>query len=73
MESGTKVWIPLQDLLSNLNAVISTNESTGHVIYNPTYTYKFQLKTIKEVIQTHLGPIWFGCIAIQNHLSFSEA
>ena len=39
---------PLQDLLSSLNAVISTNESTrsGHVIYNPTYTYKFQLKTI---------------------------
>ena len=46
-------WIfflnPLQDLLSSLNAVISTNESTriitGHVIYNPAYTYKFQLKT----------------------------
>ena len=40
---------PLQDLLSNLNAVISTNESTqfitGHVIYNPAYAYKFQLKT----------------------------
>ena len=34
----------LQDLLSGLNAVISTNESpqviTGHVIYNPAYTYK---------------------------------
>ena len=33
---------PLQDLLSSLNAVISTNESaqfiTGHVIYNPAYT-----------------------------------
>ena len=32
-------------------AVISTNESTriitGHVIYNPAYTYKFQLKTTK--------------------------
>ena len=42
---------PLQDLLSSLNAVISTNESTriitGHVIYDPTYTYKFQLKTTK--------------------------
>ena len=42
---------PLQDLLSNLNAVISTNESTriitGHVIYDPAYTYKFQLKTIQ--------------------------
>ena len=40
---------PLQDLLSSLNAVTSTNESTqfitGHVIYNPAYTYKFQLKT----------------------------
>ena len=40
---------PLQDLFSSLNAVISTNESTefiaGHVIYNPAYTYKFQLKT----------------------------
>ena len=40
---------PLQDLPSNLNAVISTNENTqiiaSHVTYNPTYTYKFQLKT----------------------------
>jgi hypothetical protein len=31
----------------------STNESTriitGHVIYNPAYTYKFHLKTIMEV------------------------
>ena len=40
---------PLQDLLSSLNAVISTDESTqiitGHVIYNLAYTYKFQLKT----------------------------
>ena len=40
---------PLQDLPSSLNAVISTNESTqfrtGHVIYNPAYTYKFQQKT----------------------------
>ena len=42
---------PLQDLLSSLNAVISTNESTrfltGHVIYNLAYTHKFQLKTPK--------------------------
>ena len=41
----------LQDLLSSLNPVISTNESTqiitGHAIYNPAYTYKFQLKTTK--------------------------
>ena len=40
---------PLQDLLSSLNAVISTNEMTqfitGHMIYNPAYTYKFQLRT----------------------------
>ena len=39
---------PLQDFLSSLNAVISTNESTefitGRVIYNPAYTYKFQQK-----------------------------
>jgi hypothetical protein len=42
---------PLQDLLSSMNAVISTNESTGfitgHVIYNPAYSYKFQLKITK--------------------------
>ena len=35
------------------NGVISTNESTriitGHVIYLPADTYKFQLKTTKEV------------------------
>ena len=40
---------PLQDFLSSLNAEISTNESTkfitGHVIYNLSYIYKFQLKT----------------------------
>ena len=40
---------PLQDLLSSLNAAISTKESTwiitGHVIYDPAYTYKFQLNT----------------------------
>ena len=40
---------PLQDFLSSLNAVTSTNEGTefitGHVIYNLAYTYKFQLKT----------------------------
>ena len=52
---------PLQDLLSSLNAVISTNESTqiitGHVIYNPAYTYKFQLKTTQ--VRQHAGiKIW---------------
>ena len=26
---------------------------TGHVIYNPAYTYKFQLKTTLEMISTH--------------------
>ena len=45
---------PLQDLLSSLNAAISTNESTriitGHVIYNPAYNYKFQLKTTQEYL-----------------------
>ena len=39
----------LQDLVSSLNAVISTKESTqiitGHVIYKLAYTYKFQVKT----------------------------
>ena len=39
---------PLQDLLTSLSAVNSTNESsriiTGHVIYNPPYTYKLQPK-----------------------------
>ena len=49
---------PLQDLLSSLNPVISTNESTqfitGPVIYNPAYTYKFQLKTTKETYGNQL-------------------
>ena len=35
---------PLQDLLSSVNAVISTNERiefiTGHMTYNPAYTFK---------------------------------
>ena len=50
---------PLQDLLSSLNAVISTNESTqiitGHLIYNPAYTYKFQLETTQYSKQIFLG------------------
>ena len=39
--------------MANLTNKISTNEKyilefiTGHVIYNPAYTYKFQLKTTK--------------------------
>ena len=52
---------PLQDLLSSLNAVISTNESiefiTGHVIYNLAYTYKFQLKTILDRTVCLIGAI----------------
>ena len=36
-------------MLPSLNPVILANKSTqfitGHVIYNPAYTYKFQLKT----------------------------
>ena len=50
---GKFIWKnSLQDLLSILNAVISTNKSTefipGNVIYNLAYTYKFQLKTTKN-------------------------
>ena len=57
-------------MLSSLNAVISTNESTriitGHAIYNPAYTYKFQLKTTLAVergeelvvIQSDFGSGW---------------
>ena len=44
---------PLQDLLSILNVVISTNESTwiiGLEIYNPAYTYNFQLKTTHNLL-----------------------
>ena len=37
-------------MLASLNAVISTNESTGHMIYNPAYTYKLQLKTTKAYV-----------------------
>ena len=47
---------PSQYLLFTLTAVISTNESTrfitGHVIYNLTYTYKFQLKTTPVTAST---------------------
>ena len=35
----------LQDLISSLNAVISTNESTEFITGHVIYTYKFQLKT----------------------------
>ena len=35
--------------------VISTNETTSHVIYNPAYTYKFQLKTTINFLHPVLG------------------
>ena len=51
MENSFVKKNPLQDLLSSLNVVISTNKSTrfltAHVIDKPAYTYKFQLKTTK--------------------------
>ena len=63
---------PLQDLLCSLNAVISTNESTeiitGHVIYNPAYNFKFQLKTTQVNISTphlcHVKKPVFGCMQL---------
>ena len=43
----------LQDLLSSLNAVISTNERiefiTGHVIFNKAYNEILQLKTTMDL------------------------
>ena len=43
----------IQDLLSSLSAVISTTECTefltSHVIDNPAYIYKFQLKTTMDL------------------------
>ena len=49
---------PLQDFLSSLNTVITTNKSsriiTGHEIYNPAYTYKFQLKTTQACSHCHV-------------------
>ena len=47
--------------LSSLNAVISTNESTriltSHVIYNPAYPYKFQLKTTYVQVEVKILPL----------------
>ena len=44
---------PLQNLLSSLNAEISTNESTGfvtgHMVYNLAYTQILQTKTANHV------------------------
>ena len=46
-------------MLSSLKAVISTDESaqfiTGLVIYNPAYTYKFQLKTTLYTVKQIRG------------------
>ena len=80
---------PLQALLYSLNAGISTNESTrfvtGHVIYNPAYTYKFQLKTTiaasfgaKQMLEntTDFLPFFgtdFGfCSLIKPQLNFNK-
>ena len=45
---------PLQDLLSSLNAVISTNERIelipGHVIFDGAYNEIFQLKTTSNIL-----------------------
>ena len=30
---------------------------TGHVIYNPAYTYKFQLKTTNDILQHNYWPL----------------
>ena len=56
---------------------ISTNESTqiitGHVIYNPAYTYKFQLKTTPDTFSQSFYKIWLTCwfISKLNHLTVS--
>ena len=39
---------------ANWNSTEQSKFVTGHVIYNPAYTYKFQLKTTQEVITTFL-------------------
>ena len=33
---------------------------TGHVFYNPAYTYKFQLKTTLEQVMQGIEPMTFG-------------
>ena len=63
---------PLQYLLSSLNDVILT----GHVIYNPAYTFKFQLKTTQVIccwidVQrtwSHLESIFIGSEDIRKQL-----
>ena len=64
---------PLQDLLSSLNAVISTNESTqiitGHVIYNPAYTYKLQLKTTQMTVLSRFLQMFIVLLGMYNFAS----
>ena len=52
---------PLQDLLSSLNAVISTNERnwilTGHVIFKLRYNQIYQLKTTLDIFG-NIGYFW---------------
>ena len=47
---------PLQDLLSSLNAVISTNERnwmlTGHVTFKLCYNQIYQMKTTHDIKKT---------------------
>ena len=60
---------PLQDLLSSLNAVISTNERnwilTGHVIFKLCYSQIYQLKTtivyqLQEKEDAHKKHLWIS-------------
>ena len=37
---------------------------TGHVIYNPAYTYKFQLKTTIVVVQVQLPANSYSNMAV---------
>ena len=66
---------PLQDLLSSLNAIISTNESSefiaGHVIYKPNYTYKNQLKTTFVTVKS-TGIPFVHFAGIQQVWAFTE-
>ena len=63
---------PLQDLLSSLTAVISTNERiqfiTGHAIFNGAYNEIFQLKTTKIPAMDILIPT---AIANRNQLKLA--
>ena len=60
---GTSTNQSFRGFAYNMNAVISTSESTefitGHVIYNLAYTYKFQLKTT-IICFSAVCPIWKG-------------